>query len=123
MEIVIGRMDGKMPGAWEIIVRGDSAVHEHYKLGNKITEKVALTNGELDRIAQVIQQTRPDLIRMKHHHQVIADKATSYIRLKHGQYSVSLSEGASTKIKGKAGKDFIYLFNTVRDIAMAKHVK
>ncbi len=123
MEIVIGRMGGKMPGGWEIKVKGDSALLEHYELGKKMVEQIVLTPNELNRIAHTIKQIRPERIRMKHHHAHIDDKATSYLQLKHGEYSVSLTEGASTQIRGKAGKDYVYLFNTVRDIVMAKVAK
>jgi hypothetical protein len=112
-----------MPGGWEITVKGDSAVHEHYKVGKKLVERVVLTRNELDKIAETIRQTRPDRIRMKHYHTAIDDKATSYLQLKHSKYSVSLTEGASTQIRGKAAKDYVYLFNTVRDIVMAKCAK
>jgi hypothetical protein len=120
MEIVIGQMGGKMPGGWEITVKGDSAVYERTKLGKKIIVRIPLAQNELDKITHTIQQTRPDKIMMKHNIAAIADKPTSYIKLTHHNCVVTLAEGASTQIRGKKAKDFIYLFQTVRDIVKGK---
>jgi hypothetical protein len=123
MEIVIGRMDGKMPVAWEITVKGDSATYEYYFRANRKFERIKLSSEELNRMAHAVQKAKPDQINAGPRHGVMYDRATSYIKLKHKNYTISIAEGAKAQIKGKRIDDFTNIFDTVHDIVIVKLAK
>lgn len=122
MEISLGYGGGMTPEHWEMRVKGDSATYTYSYSQNETVVKVLLSKEELDSIAQIIHEVEPHKIRMREH-EVIYDKGSTYVTIRHKTRILTLSEGATESFTHDGYKDFNKIYSLVYNMVERKAKK